>query len=276
MKKSIKVNHLTFAYPSNKDVNILEDLSFEVNEGEYISILGPNGSGKSTLARLLVGLLSAKDGDIEVNGLVINKDNLNSIRQNAGIVFQNPDNQFIGATVEDDIAFGLENQNLPRDEMKRLVNEYASKVGMLDFLDKEPSNLSGGQKQRVAIAGVLVRKPQLLVLDEATSMLDPSGRNDILKLINEIRTNNPLLTILSITHDIEEAYSSDKVLVLFKGHLAFYDTPSNVFKSSNNLEQYKLSLPFIFELKEKLFENGIDVRNKDNLEAIGDALCQLK
>ena len=273
--KILSINNLTFAYSSNDRV-ILDDVSFDINEGEYVSILGPNGSGKSTLARLLIGLLKAKSGMINVEGLLLSPENVNEIRKKVGIVFQDPDNQFIGATVEDDIAFGLENRNMSREEMKKTVHYFANKVGMEAFLDKEPSNLSGGQKQRVAIAGVLALKPDILILDEATSMLDPTGRKDILNLINDIKKERPSLTVLSITHDIEEAYNSDKVLVLYDGKVVLYDEPKNVFKSSNNLEQYSLSLPFIFELKEQLNNAGIDVKDKKTLKEIEDVLCQLK
>ena len=173
--KCVEVKNLSYSY-SPESEPVLKNVSLEINKGEYVSIVGHNGCGKSTLCKLLIGLYEKNSGDIIIDGLSLNRENLSSIRKKVAIVFQNPDNQFIGATVEDDIAFSLENDNVPRDQMVSLVKEYATKVGMENFLSKEPSYLSGGQKQRVALADALVRNPEILILDEATSMLEPNGK----------------------------------------------------------------------------------------------------
>ena len=183
--KCVEIKNLSYSYSPERKT--LKDINLFIEEGEYVSIVGHNGSGKSTLCKLMIGLLEKENGEIFINGLPLDKDHINEIRSKVAIVFQNPDNQFIGATVEDDIAFSLENKNTPRDEMVRLVKEYAAKVGMENFLNKEPGYLSGGQKQRVAIADSLVREPDILILDEATSMLDPNGKSEISSLIQKMK-----------------------------------------------------------------------------------------
>lgn len=269
---AIEVNRLTFAYGSGPDV--LKDLSFKVEEGSYVSIIGHNGSGKSTLAKLIIGLLTPKSGVINVLGEQLNENTVNNIRKKIGIVFQNPDNQFIASTVEDDIAFGLENRNVPPKEMKETVIEFAKRVGMIDFLDKEPSALSGGQKQRVAIAGVLAMNPQIIIFDEATSMLDPKGRKEIRQLILQMRAENPKLTVLSITHDVEEAYQSDHVVVLNSGHVILSDSPKNVFENDATLNKIGLTTPIVFSLCKKFKEKGIDCSNVKTLEQLVEKICQ--
>lgn len=272
--KSVEVKHLSYSY--NKTFEVIKDISFDVNEGEYVSIVGHNGSGKSTLCKLLIGLLEKSSGEILINGLSLDKDNLQEIRKKIAIVFQNPDNQFIGATVEDDIAFSLENANVPRDEMVTLVKEYAFKVDMDEFLSKEPSYLSGGQKQRVAIADALVRKPEILILDEATSMLDPSGKEDILRLVEETRKENPKLTVISITHDIEEAYLSDHIILLHEGEIVLSCLPNELFEKVDVIEKYNLAVPFVVQLKTKLKELGYQVDKDDDLQKMGEMIWQSK
>ena len=181
--KSVEIKNLNYSY--NESVPVLKNVNLDIEEGEYVSIVGHNGCGKSTLCKLLIGLLEKDSGEIIINGLSLNEKNLQAIRKQVAIVFQNPDNQFIGATVEDDIAFSLENDNVPREQMVNLVKEFAAKVGMGEFLSKEPSYLSGGQKQRVAIADSLVRNPNILIMDESTSMLDPNGTEEILELVSK-------------------------------------------------------------------------------------------
>ncbi len=273
--KALEVSNLTYSY-SNHDELTLDNISFSIEKGSYVSIVGPNGSGKSTLARLIIGLLNKKSGEITVLGEPLSKKTICSIRKKVGIIFQNPDNQFIGATVEDDIAFGLENRNLNRKEIYDILIDYADKVRMSSYLDKEPSNLSGGQKQRVAIAGVLALQPDILIMDEATSMLDPKGKKEISELIHSIKDSNPDLTVISITHEIEDAAQSDYVIVLSAGKIALEGTPEEVFKSANNLSEYHLSIPFLSELKEKLDEKGIDIKSAKNLEEAVDKLCPSK
>ena len=260
---------------SKDEVNI-NDISFDIEEGKYVSIVGHNGSGKSTLAKLLIGLLTPNQGEIEIFETALNKKTLTEIRRKCGIVFQNPDNQFVGATVEDDLAFGLENRCVESSKMNEIIRKYASLVGMENYLDKEPSNLSGGQKQRVAIAGVLALAPSLLILDEATSMLDPRGRKEIRNLIFKMKEENPSLTIISITHDVEEAYLSDEVIVLNEGKIILKDNPRVVFENKEKILESKLSLPFIIQIKDELKKEGIDLSESLTLESVVDALCQLK
>ena len=225
-------------------------------------MIGHNGSGKSTLAKLLAGLLEAKSGEIIIDGLKMNEDNIYEIRKKLGIVFQNPDNQFIGSTVRDDIAFGLENRRIPQQEMDPIIDEFAREVGLNDFLDKEPTALSGGQKQRVAIAGVMAMKPEILIFDEATSMLDPKGKADIKKLINELHDNGRF-TIISITHDIEEVLHADDCLVLNKGKVYMHDRPEAVFARPEELRKIDLDIPFNLKVKEALAKRGIRLKKSD-------------
>ncbi len=272
--KSVEVNNLYYSYTENDLV--LKDISFSIEEGEYVSIVGHNGCGKSTLCKLLIGLLEKKEGSIVINGMELNRDNISSIRKIIAIVFQNPDNQFIGATVEDDIAFSLENDNVPHEEMESLVKEYSKKVGMSDYLSKEPSYLSGGQKQRVAIADALIRRPEILILDESTSMLDPNGKVEILNLVHKMRKENPKLTIISITHDIEEAYLSDRIILLHEGEIILSCSPNELFKNVDVIKKYNLSIPFDVLLREKCKELGLNVNENTSLEEIGELLCQSK
>ncbi len=259
--KIIEVNHLSFAYEKNHEV--INDISFSVDSGSYISLIGKNGSGKSTIAKLLIGLLPLKEGEIKVFDLPLNKVNVNKIRQHIGIVFQNPDNQFIASSVEDDIAFGLENRCVPPNEMEQIILDVTSKVNMNNFLDKAPENLSGGQKQRVAIAGVLALKSDVIIFDEATSMLDPKGKSEILNTIKELRKENPNLTIISITHDVEEAFSSDRVIVLDEGKIVFDLTPDELLNYKEELAKIGLDIPFKAKLTELLKKNNLEGVLKD-------------
>ena len=272
--KALEIKNLSFSY--NQESSVLDNVSFIVNEGEYVSIVGHNGSGKSTLAKLLIGLLTPKNGDISILSKTLNKENLYEIRNNVAIVFQNPDNQFIATTVEDDIAFGLENRCIKQSDMKDIILDVAKKVGMDLFLDKEPQNLSGGQKQRVALAGALATNPNLLILDEATSMLDPKGRGEIRSLISEMKKLNPSLTVLSITHDVEEAYISDRVIVLSHGEVILNGEPKEVFKNKETLKSLNLTIPFELEFKEKLISKGFSNIENMNLKEVLEYLCQLK
>ena len=270
--KALTVKNLSFSYTKSKVT--INNISFEVERGSYISFLGHNGSGKSTLAKLIVGLLPMSNGEITISGVPLTKENLIKIRNKVAIVFQNPDNQFIGATVEDDIAFSLENRCVPREKMQELVPMYAAKVGVLHLLKKEPGYLSGGQKQRVAIADALIINPDILVLDEATSMLDPKGKADIKELILQMRKENPNLTIISITHDVEEANQSDKIIYLENGEIIAYDTPEKIFTNDKFITEHRIEVPFVYKMQKELKERGIAVKN--DLNDIGDAICRLK
>ena len=268
---SLKIDNLSFSYDKNV---VLDNISFEVEKGEYITLMGHNGSGKSTLAKLIMGLLENKNGSIYIDDIEMKESNINELRSKLGIVFQNPDNQFIGATVQDDIAFGLENHLVKPEDMDKIINEFAEKVNMKNFLSKEPSSLSGGQKQRVAIAGVLAMKPEILILDEATSMLDPRGKKEIIDLVHLLRINQKDLTIFSITHDPEEAYLSDKVLVLDQGKIKYYDTPKNVFSHYDELVNMGLDIPFEMKIKNLLIKENIDVSECQNLIEVKEYLCR--
>ena len=254
---SIDVKHLTFKYDVNQEHNTLDDLSFHVKRGEWLSIIGHNGSGKSTTVRLLDGLLAAESGQIFIEGDLLTEDNVWDIRHKIGMVFQNPDNQFVGATVEDDVAFGLENKGIPLDEMKERVAKALDLVGMSEFADREPSRLSGGQKQRVAIAGALAMQPDIIILDEATSMLDPEGRLELIKMIREIRKQYQM-TVVSITHDLDEVALSDRVLVMKKGKVESSSTPEELFNRGDDLLTLGLDVPFSTNLISALKDKGFD------------------
>lgn len=284
MSEAIRFSHVFFSYEQNKDVVeaskcTINDVSFTINKGEYVALIGHNGSGKSTIAKIIVGILEAfTDGNendgVYIDGIKMTENNYQSLQKKIGMVFQNPDNQFIGSTVQDDIAFSLENVAMPYDQMKVLVEEYSKKVGMYEYLSREPSSLSGGQKQRVAIAGTLVRHPEILVLDEATSMLDPQGRNDIRTLIRNMKKENHDLTIISITHDIEEAYQSDHVIVINKGKVVKEGTPDDVFSDEVLMKKIDLTIPFYKQLKNELEKYGIDINGVDNIDELVDRLCR--
>ena len=254
MKSIIEVKDLYFRYKEDQGYYDVNNVSFHVKRGEWLSIVGHNGSGKSTTIRLIDGLLEAESGEIWIDGQLLSSENVWDLRRQIGMVFQNPDNQFVGATVEDDVAFGLENQGLPREEMKKRVSESLELVGMLDFKKREPARLSGGQKQRVAIAGVVALRPAILILDEATSMLDPEGRRELIQTVQEIRKDNQM-TVVSITHDLEEVAMSDRVLVMKKGQVESTSSPRELF-SRADLDQIGLDEPFTNQLRESLRETG--------------------
>ncbi|WP_261045897.1 energy-coupling factor ABC transporter ATP-binding protein [Streptococcus mitis] len=257
MKSLIDVKNLSFRYKESQEYYDVKDITFHVKRGEWLSIVGHNGSGKSTTVRLIDGLLEAESGEIVIDGQQLTEENVWSIRRQIGMVFQNPDNQFVGATVEDDVAFGLENQGLSRQEMKKRVEEALALVGMLDFKKREPARLSGGQKQRVAIAGVVSLRPAILILDEATSMLDPEGRRELIETVKGIRKDYDM-TVISITHDLEEVAMSDRVLVMKKGEIESTSSPRELF-SRNDLDQIGLDDPFANQLKHSLSQNGYDL-----------------
>ena len=257
MKSIIDVKNLSFRYKESQEYYDVKDITFHVKRGEWLSIVGHNGSGKSTTVRLIDGLLEAESGEIVIDGQHLTEENVWNIRRQIGMVFQNPDNQFVGATVEDDVAFGLENQGLSRQEMKKRVEEALDLVGMLDFKKREPARLSGGQKQRVAIAGVVALRPAILILDEATSMLDPEGRRELIETVKGIRKDYDM-TVISITHDLEEVAMSDRVLIMKKGSIESTSSPRELF-SRNDLDQIGLDDPFANQLKHSLSQNGYDL-----------------
>ena len=233
----IEVRDLHFRY--NSEDRALKGVSLDIEKGEFVCILGHNGSGKSTLAKLLVGLLEPRKGTISIDGTILNEDSVDELRKKIGIVFQNPDNQFVGITVKDDIAFGLENRQVERDEMLKLIDEYSTKVNMHDFLDRNPESLSGGEKQRVAIAGILAMNPEIIIFDEATSMLDPRGVKEVMDVINNLKSKK---TIISITHNLQEAIKADKVIVMNDGVIVLEGKPEEVFTHFDEIKNSKLDI----------------------------------
>ncbi len=271
MKKEepmITFENVTFKYNMNEPY-ALQNVSFQVEDGQWLSILGHNGSGKSTIAKLLIGLLEAQQGSIYYNGVKLTEDTVDAVRKNVGIVFQNPDNQFVGYNVRYDIAFGMENHQIPRKEMLEKIQEFSTKVDMQDFLDREPQTLSGGQKQRVAIAGILALNCDIIILDEATSMLDPEGTKEITDLIIELKEKYNK-TIIMITHDLALANRSDYILVLKNGHVIKEGKPKDVFIDRELLKSSNLDVPF--SLRFYLEAKHSDILNKD--ERLMEALWE--
>lgn len=255
MENIIEVRNLKYKYDSESENYTLNDVSFQVKKGEWLSIVGHNGSGKSTTVRLIDGLLEAESGDIIISGDKLTAENVWEKRRQIGMVFQNPDNQFVGATVEDDVAFGLENQGLDYNLMVERVQQALELVGMQDFKEREPARLSGGQKQRVAVAGVVALRPDIIILDEATSMLDPEGRLDLIQTVKKIKDKNQL-TVISITHDLDEIALSDRVLVMKEGQVESTATPRELF-SREDLEELGLDRPFVNQVKAALCQSGL-------------------
>ena len=270
---AVEVSHLSFSYDGQNDV--IKDVSFEIPKGSYTTIVGHNGSGKSTIAKLLIGLLKAKSGEIKILGNTLNEENVYSLRNHVGIVFQNPDNQFIGSTVADDIAFGLENHCVPQEQMQTIIEDVAARVNMSDFLDSEPTKLSGGQKQRVAIAGILAIAPDIIIFDESTSMLDPQGKASINEQIQKLHDERNI-TILSITHDMEEVAQSEYVIVLKDGKVEMQGTPKQIFEHKGKLKEMKLEVPFALSFSEKLKNEGIFKDSYCTLDEVVNELCQLR
>ena len=253
MKNIIEVHNLKYKYDNDAEEYILNDVTFHVKQGEWLSIVGHNGSGKSTTIRLIDGLLEAESGEIFILGDQLTPENVWEKRRHIGMVFQNPDNQFVGATVEDDVAFGLENQGMDHETMVERVNEALEIVGMQDFKNREPARLSGGQKQRVAIAGIVALRPDIIILDEATSMLDPEGRLGLIQTVKRIKDENQM-TVISITHDLDEVALSDRVLVMKKGKVESSSTARELF-SRSDLQELGLDEPFSNQVKATLNED---------------------
>ena len=255
MENIIEVRNLKYKYDSESENYTLNDVSFQVKKGEWLSIVGHNGSGKSTTVRLIDGLLEAESGDIIISGDKLTAENVWEKRRQIGMVFQNPDNQFVGATVEDDVAFGLENQGLDYNLMVERVQQALELVGMQDFKEREPARLSGGQKQRVAVAGVVALRPDIIILDEATSMLDPEGRLDLIQTVKKIKDSNQL-TLIAITHDLDEIALSDRVMVMKEGQVESTATPRELF-SREDLEELGLDQPFVNQVKAALRQSRL-------------------
>ena len=273
----IKIKNVSFTYPES-ETPAIDNISLDIKRGSWTSIIGHNGSGKSTIIRLINGLLVPDEKgkpEIEVDGLKLNDDTVWEVRNKVGIVFQNPDNQFVGATVADDVAFGLENRGVSHTEMVKIVPEAIKAVGMSEYINAEPANLSGGQKQRVAIAGILAIKPKIIVLDEATSMLDPEGRDQILSIVQAMK-NKYDLTVISITHDIDEANMADQVLVMNDGKLITKGSTKDVFSQVDLLKKLGLDVPFYEQVKAKLLADSVKIpASVDSEKELINYLCQL-
>ena len=257
----ISIKNIHFHYHDDDKIEALSDVSIDVYPGEWLAIIGHNGSGKSTLAKMMNGLLEPNEGSIYIDGQLLTEETVYEARRKVGMVFQNPDNQFVGTTVEDDIAFGLENIGMPREEMVQKINSSLDMVRMSQFKDKEPARLSGGQKQRVAIAGMIALAPKVVILDEATSMLDPQGRFEVISTIQKLHKEKGI-TVISITHDLEEAASADRVLLMEGGKVNRIGTPSDIFEMGTALVEKGLDVPFSEKLKAVLKEKGLNVPNE--------------
>jgi energy-coupling factor transport system ATP-binding protein len=236
----------------------LNNVSLSINRGEWIAVIGPNGSGKSTLAKTINGLIEADAGEVIIGGTKLTEESVWDVRRKVGMVFQNPDNQFVGSTVQDDVAFGLENIGVPREEMLERVAKAVKVVNMADFMDKEPARLSGGQKQRVAIAGIIALAPDIIILDEATTMLDPKGRREVIETIQQLKKEQNL-TVISITHDIDEAAKANRIFVMQAGELKRIGTPEEIFSVGADIIDMGLDIPFPEKLKYQLARQGLEV-----------------
>ncbi len=258
MKPIIKFNNVSFRYGDHAPW-ILRDCSFTIYENESVAIIGHNGSGKSTIAKLMNGLLFPQEGEIWINDRLLTEESIWDIRKDVGMVFQNPDNQFVGATVQDDVAFGMENRGVPRLKMEKRIDASLQAVKMQDYRLTEPHRLSGGQKQRVAIAGVIAVSPKVLILDEATVMLDPKGRTEIMETISRLQKQEEI-SLLTITHDLQEVIKVERVIVLNKGQIWKIGNPQEVLKEGKALQQIGLDIPFIAALSDELKTLGINIQ----------------
>lgn len=278
MENIIKVDNLIFEYTSDETTyRAIDDFNLDIKKGEFVAIIGHNGSGKSTLSKNLNAILVPTSGDINIKGMNTKDEKyLWDIRQTAGMVFQNPDNQIVATIVEEDVAFGCENLAIPPQEIRLRVDEALKNVDMYDLRERQPHLLSGGQKQRVAIAGIIAMRPECIIFDEATAMLDPSGRQEVMNTIKRLNKEYNI-TVLHITHFMEEAVEADRVIVMEKGKLALEGTPREVFSNVTRLKEIGLDVPYMTELAHLLKEDGLDIR--DNIltvdEMVGE-LCQLR
>ena len=278
MENIIKVDNLIFEYTSDETTyRAIDDFNLDIKKGEFVAIIGHNGSGKSTLSKNLNAILVPTSGDINIKGMnTKDEKHLWDIRQTAGMVFQNPDNQIVATIVEEDVAFGCENLGIPPQEIRLRVDEALKNVDMYDLRERQPHLLSGGQKQRVAIAGIIAMRPECIIFDEATAMLDPSGRQEVMNTIKRLNKEYNI-TVLHITHFMEEAVEADRVIVMEKGKLALAGTPREVFSNVTRLKEIGLDVPYMTELAHLLKEDGLDIR--DNIltvdEMVGE-LCQLR
>ena len=284
MKKMVQTDDLIFEYAKrDEEGNVIgsyraiDQVNLEVEEGQFIAVLGHNGSGKSTLAKHLNAILVPTEGTVWVDGTNTSDPNeLWNVRQSAGMVFQNPDNQIIGTVVEEDVGFGTENLGVPTDEIWQRVEDSLKAVGMISYRHHSPNKLSGGQKQRVAIAGVIAMKPRCIVLDEPTAMLDPNGRKEVLRTVEELRKKEKV-TVILITHYMEEVIDADKVFVMDHGHVVMEGTPREIFSQVDTLKKYRLDVPQVTILADELKKRGLDIpAGILRKEELVEAICRLK
>ena len=262
----IKTNKLVFEYEKHDEEGrvigtsrAIDELDLDIEAGQFIAILGHNGSGKSTLAKHMNAILVPTEGTMWVDGKDTSlEENVWDVRQSAGMVFQNPDNQIIGCVVEEDVGFGPENLGVPTEEIWQRVEESLKNVGMLEYRTHSPNKLSGGQKQRVAIAGVMAMRPKCIVLDEPTAMLDPNGRKEVLRSVQELRKRENI-TVILITHYMEEVVDADRVIVMDHGHIVMQGTPREVFSQVDELKKYRLDVPQVTILADELRKRGVDL-----------------
>lgn len=266
MEKAITIKNLKYQYDQNQP--LFDGLNLNIEQGQWVALVGHNGSGKSTLAKLILGLLVADEGEIAVRGQTLSEDSVDEIRSQIGMVFQNPDNQFVGATVADDVAFGLENLEVPSEAMPAKIQAALEVVGMEEFTDREPHHLSGGQKQRVALASVLALEPKIIILDEATAMLDPDGRQMVQATLKKLKQlYGSELTLITITHDMDEASLADRVVVVNDGQLVMDGQPNQVFAQGATLAKIGLELPFSMQLIQRLDPRPQNYMNQQELLA---------
>ena len=258
--KMVEFKNVSFRYAEDQPW-VIKDCSFEIYENEWLAIIGHNGSGKSTIAKLMNGLLFPQKGEIMINGMKVTPDTIWEIRKDVGMVFQNPDNQFVGTTVQDDVAFGMENRGVSRDEMIQRIDHTLEAVGMKDYLLTEPHRLSGGQKQRIAIASVLAISPQVIILDEATAMLDPKGRTEIMSTVSAVRKQHEM-SLITITHDLTEVIHAERVIVMNKGEIWAENNPRGIFAKKEELQEIGLDVPFVTTLANELKEAGIIITSE--------------
>ena len=270
--KQLEVKNLSFSY--DESTHAVRHVSFAIEKGSYTITTSNNGSGKSTIAKLLIGLLEKDEGEILIDDLPLNEENLMEIRSRVGIVFQNPDNQIIGTVVEEDVGFGPENMGISTGDIWKRVDESLAKTGMTAYRHHSPNKLSGGQKQRVAIAGVMAMRPQCIVLDEPTAMLDPNGRKEVLEAVHQLNRQENV-TVVLITHYMEEVIDADRVVVMDDGHVVMEGTPKEIFSQVETLKKYHLDVPQVTLLAHELKQSGVDIPDGIlTTEELVNALCQ--
>lgn len=270
---AVEFNNINFSYNLDPNLLNLKNINFKIHENEYVCVIGHNGSGKSTISKVLTNILKPLSGEIKIFGTPINYYNNKFLRDNVGIIFQNPDSQFIGLTTEDDIAFGLENKKIDPLEMRNIINEVAKTIDITHLLDKDSISLSGGQKQRVAIASVLAMNPKIMIFDESTSMLDPRGKKELKQIMLDLK-KHANKTIISITHDMDEVLNADKVIVLEKGEIKMIGKPDEIFVDEASLKRMALDFPFLIKLSKHLKDKNVLSKITINLDELVDQVCK--